>query len=101
MQTESRECNVQVFPVHGRRISVKLDIAVKDGTVKILDILSVFFGGRTLSEKLEVTEFYETIAIVSVGPNDDSRTEPTVVPATQTSEPTRVPTVAPTVLLAT
>ncbi|CAJ1947227.1 unnamed protein product [Cylindrotheca closterium] len=88
------------------RVSVKLDIVVKDAAVKIFDVfgeLSAVLGGGSLIEKLEVTTLYQSMIIVNLGPLDSTASpsandaEPTPVPAIPTSEPTQLPTFAPMV----
>ncbi|CAJ1963395.1 unnamed protein product, partial [Cylindrotheca closterium] len=86
------------------RVSVKLDIVVKDAAVKIFDVfgeLSAVLGGGSLIKKLEVTTLYQSMIIVNLGPLDSSASpsandaEPTPAPAIPTSEPTQLPTFAP------
>ncbi|KAL3944115.1 MAG: hypothetical protein SGBAC_001799 [Bacillariaceae sp.] len=88
------------------RVSVVLEILVKDDSVKVVDVigeLSTFFAVGDLAEKLQLAGLYETFAIANLGSIDPTPSPsksnasaapsagPTIVPASQSVYPHSLP----------
>ncbi|CAJ1935890.1 unnamed protein product [Cylindrotheca closterium] len=82
------------------RINVALDIAVKDDSVKVVDVIgevSAFLGDGVLAEKLELAGLYERIIVTNLG-YIDLATPPNSNDMTASVGPTLFPTAHPSLL---
>mmetsp|Transcript_46172 Transcript_46172/g.111906 ORF Transcript_46172/g.111906 Transcript_46172/m.111906 type:complete len:569 (+) Transcript_46172:1031-2737(+) len=73
------------------RVRLVLDIAVKDDSVKVIDVIgqvSAFFGGGVVTEKLELSVLYASIAVANLGSLDSTSPRPS-------SSPSFIPSLGP------